>query len=306
MAGTLFTGSQADLLRANPSLAFQLGPYRYSIAREGEASFYSVTDGRQTFKAPIRWAVGQGGAGQTYLFEHDRQLYESRVSYYNSAQGLAVTVGAPPGDPKDLLEAAGRRMTAQDVFACLSCHSAPNPSPEIDRVARGSLAWADARVPGVQCENCHTGSVRHAAGFQRGSSPVAQASLKGMGAEDMNDLCGVCHRTWADIKLNGPRGVANVKFQPYRLVLSKCYDASDSRISCVACHDPHDRAEAPSASSYDKACLACHSAPAAKKCKTGAGNCVSCHMPKFEMPGAHHQFSDHFIRIARPGAPYPD
>ena len=33
-------------------------------------------------------------------------------------------------------------------------------------------------------------------------------------------------------------GVANVRFQPYRLISSKCYDAEDSRIRCTACHDP--------------------------------------------------------------------
>jgi hypothetical protein len=28
-------------------------------------------------------------------------------------------------------------------------------------------------------------------------------------------------------------------------------------------------------------------------------------MPKVELPGAHYKFTDHRIRIARPGDPYP-
>jgi formate-dependent nitrite reductase cytochrome c552 subunit len=33
--------------------------------------------------------------------------------------------------------------------------------------------------------------------------------------------------------------------------------------------------------------------------------CVTCHMPKLELPGAHHKFSDHRIRVVRPGKSYP-
>lgn len=34
--------------------------------------------------------------------------------------------------------------------------------------------------------------------------------------------------------------------------------------------------------------------------------CVTCHMPKNELPGSHNLFSDHRIRIVRPGEPYPE
>jgi hypothetical protein len=29
-------------------------------------------------------------------------------------------------------------------------------------------------------------------------------------------------------------------------------------------------------------------------------------MPKIELPGGHAQFTDHFIRIVKPGEPYPE
>ena len=29
-------------------------------------------------------------------------------------------------------------------------------------------------------------------------------------------------------------------------------------------------------------------------------------MPKVELPGMHAEFTDHWIRIAKPGMPYPD
>jgi formate-dependent nitrite reductase cytochrome c552 subunit len=34
--------------------------------------------------------------------------------------------------------------------------------------------------------------------------------------------------------------------------------------------------------------------------------CVSCHMPKLEVPEMHHEFTDHKIRIVKPGDQYTD
>jgi hypothetical protein len=126
--------------------------------------------------------------------------------------------------------------------------------------------------------------------------------LTQLSTEEMSDFCGSCHRTWADIAANGPRGLANVRFQPYRLTNSKCYDVEDRRISCVACHDPH-RESSRGAAAYDDRCAACH---ASGTCKVGTRECTSCHMPKYELPNSHFAFTDHRIRVARKGEAYPD
>ena len=132
--------------------------------------------------------------------------------------------------------------------------------------------------------------------------------------EEVSDLCGQCHRTWAQIAMQGPHDINNVRFQPYRLTNSKCYDAVDRRISCVACHDPHGQTER-TARFYDDKCKACHSgeqaaghatARVAKQCPAASRDCVTCHMPKYELPGSHNLFADHWIRVVRPGAAYPD
>src|SRR5207248_4550679 len=108
------------------------------------------------------------------------------------------------------------------------------------------------------------------------------------------------------IAMNGPRGVNNVRFQPYRLTNSKCYDAADQRIRCTACHNPHEP-PVRDASFYDSKCAACHSAAAhTKTCPVAKADCVTCHMPKVDLPGAHSQFTDHQIRVARANAPYPN
>jgi hypothetical protein len=68
---------------------------------------------------------------------------------------------------------------------------------------------------------------------------------------------------------------------------------------------------------FDPKCLACHGGakpaagkpaspkPGAKVCPVAKSNCVSCHMPKLELPGAHFKFTDHRIRIVKPNEPYP-
>jgi hypothetical protein len=41
-------------------------------------------------------------------------------------------------------------------------------------------------------------------------------------------------------------------------------------------------------------------------CPVGVILCVTCHMPKFRNQMMHATFTDHWIRIAAPGAPLPD
>lgn len=56
---------------------------------------------------------------------------------------------------------------------------------------------------------------------------------------------------------------------------------------------------------YDERCLGCHVAAGAlaakdhpgRACPVGKQSCVTCHMPKYDAPGMHHQFTDHLIRV---------
>ena len=64
----------------------------------------TVSDGAQQLSAPLAWAFGRGNVGQSYLFERDGRFHESRVSYYDSINGLDYTpnralTGAPTDDP---------------------------------------------------------------------------------------------------------------------------------------------------------------------------------------------------------------
>jgi hypothetical protein len=302
MAHAMETAQACQVLRNHPRLSARLGSYTYQIEYQGDRSIYTVTDGKATITVPLTWAFGRGAAGQTYLYERDGAWYEGRVSFYNETQSLDLTMGGYLV-PRTLDEAAGRRMSSPEARDCFQCHATGG-------VKAGKLDVA-ALTPGVQCERCHGSAEAHLEALN-GRAPAKALAMRKLGAttaEQMADFCGQCHGTWSRITTDGPRGVFNVRYQPYRLANSKCYDSEDRRIRCTSCHDPHQDAIT-TAAEYDAKCLDCHSGrhPSrnAQTCKVAKKQCVTCHMPKTELPGAHHKFTDHRIRIVRAGDAYPD
>jgi hypothetical protein len=298
------------LFKSHPELNVRKGPYTYAVETKGTQSIYSVTDGARTISLPIRWSFGKGA--QTWVLEKDGELYESMVSYYPSIDGLGMTTGDETLAPQNLDEAVGRKLRKGEPKDCFGCHST-------GAVSIGKL-HLETLEPGITCEHCHAGANAHmVAALQGAAYDTAPPDLRKFSSEDISNFCGQCHRTWETVVRSGWRGEINVRFQPYRLANSKCFDGTDPRISCIACHDPHqdlvreDR-------SYDAKCLACHastneSANAstqtgshrdAKACTAASANCVTCHMPKVKLPNGLMTFHDHEIRIVKPGAPYPD
>lgn len=298
------------LFKNHPQLSTSKGAYKYTVETKGNQPVYSVTDGTKTISIPIRWSFGKGA--QTWVLEKDGDLYESMMSYYPSIDGLSVTTGDESLTPQNLDEAVGRKLRKSEPKDCFGCHST-------GAVSTGQL-HLDKLQPGLTCEHCHVGASTHLlASLQGDSAGSAPPSLKSLSSEDLSNFCGQCHRSWEAVVRSSWRGEINVRFQPYRLANSKCFDGTDPRISCIACHDPHrdlvtdDRA-------YDAKCLACHASKdqpanvsgqatsprAAKACTVASSGCVNCHMPKVKLPNGLMTFHDHEIRIVKPGAPYPN
>lgn len=299
MAHALELVPECAILKDRPLLTFAEGAYSYRIERKETGSLYSISDGKQTLTFPIGWAFGQGLAGQTYVFEKDGEFYQSRVSYYRAIDGLDLTLGAENIKPSTIDEAIGIRMARQEQAQCFGCHAT-------NAVEKKQLV-VNKLIAGVQCERCHGSAENHLKGVQQGNPALAaMPKLSAFSTEQISSFCGQCHRTWDEIAASGKVGISNVRFQPYRLTNSKCYDTEDRRISCVACHDPHQEIDHTTAH-YDSKCQACHGGgkPEARGCKVSTSNCVTCHMPKIEIPGSHHKFSDHEIRIVKANV-YPD
>jgi hypothetical protein len=286
---------ESDILKHYPRLQLANGGYSYEIRRDANQVLYSVRGSDNTITVPVLWAFGVGAAGQTFLYEYGGGLYEARVSFYTAINGLDITVGHKniPLPPGDLAAAAGRPLQKMETSRCFGCHA---------------TAAGDEIKPGVQCDRCHQNAARHVSAFVNGTLGVLPPKLSLLDSEEMSGFCGQCHRTWEEIAANGPHNVNNVRFQPYRLANSKCYESSplEKRIRCIACHDPHKEVDTV-AEHYDSRCLSCQTTAKAKPgvCKVGKTGCTNCHMPKIELPGAHHKFADHRTRIVRPGEKFP-
>jgi hypothetical protein len=299
MAHALELVHECTILQKHPVLTFKEGVYNYRIEQKDSQTIYSISDGQQTLTFPIGWAFGQGIAGQTYVFESEGEFYQTRVSYYREIDALDLTLGAANIKPRNINEAIGIRMARQEQAQCFGCHA--TNAVEVKRLV------VDKLIAGVQCERCHGSTENHLKGLKLGDPGLAaMPKLSAYSTEQISTFCGQCHRTWEEIASAGQTGISNVRFQPYRLTNSKCYDTDDKRISCVACHDPHKEIVL-NTKSYDSKCLACHAGgkPAARACRTAKNNCASCHMPQIEIPGSHHRFYDHEIRIVKANV-YPD
>jgi len=321
MGHALSIAAESDVLRTRPRMTFRAGVYSYEIVSDGQQSWYRVTDGKETMSEPILYAFGNAHIAQTYVYRRNGRLYEARVSYYTAIDGLDWTIGDVLNPPASLEEAAGRDISGDEARNCFSCHGTAavvNTKLQLDRL-----------IPGVTCETCHGPGGSHAAAmlFAPGESMYI-LNPKTLDAESLSqDFCGACHRgVDAVAMMPDLGGINNVRFQPYRLFNSRGHDPKDARFACTACHDPHEDLKQGDAV-YDRKCTTCHArrgaeqakkqknvptagkrsvpSSAGKSCPVASERCVSCHMPKVELPGAHFKFTDHRIRIARQGEAYP-
>ena len=315
MAGALEPANESAILKAHPRLVFHSGRFSYLITRQGKQISYTVTAGAQSISASVLWSFGRGLSARTYLLRHDNEYYESRLSYYTAIEGLDYTLGYPREPAGSIAEAMGRKLEPDEFRKCIACHSTG--------AVVGNQVYLDRLEAGVRCEACHGPGGRHVSAMKAGRQERLIFNPRRLSPDALSqELCGSCHRSVDDVFQLPNRGdIHNVRFQPYRIFGSKCY-GDDPRISCTACHDPHATLRHEVAF-YDQKCLACHLGqgavakrgnevastsglePNAPPCPVRPQDCVSCHMPKFGLPGSHFEFTDHRIRISKPGMPFP-
>jgi hypothetical protein len=289
----------------------QLGPYVYRISSDHLGSRLAVSSGKQSVTARIGWIFGAGVHGQTYILENSGAFYESQVSSFAALRGLDLTPGHLQRENGDLANALGDRLSGGTAARCFACHTTYSSADFRFEPARA--------IPGIHCEACHGPGRAHVAAMRDDRTQEASATIlnpKHLSPVQSVDFCGACHRTSVDVvESTEAYGPINVRFQPYRLEKSRCWGTrGDDRLTCFACHDPHEPF-AHNASFYDQRFLACHAAQKTESsahgsspavCPVATSNCVSCHMPKSDVPGMHAQFTDHYIRIVRPGETYPN
>lgn len=289
----------------------QSGSYLYTISSDNLGSKLAVNSGNQSITANISWIFGAGVHGQTYILESKGTLYESQVSSFAGSHGMDITPGHSQIEPGNLKNALGERLSISTAAHCFGCHTTYSSTDSKFDVSHAS--------GGVRCEGCHGPGVDHINAIEADKIDVALRAILNpahLSPVDSVDFCGACHRTGVDVvESEEAYGPVNVRFQPYRLEKSRCWGTQgDDRLTCIACHNPHQPLVR-DASFYDSRCLSCHGSRGSEAhganmshlvCPKATASCTGCHMPKYDVPGMHAKFTDHFIRIVRTGEQYPN
>jgi Cytochrome c554 and c-prime len=253
------------------------GGFQFFYKRGSDSLAVTAIKGASSADGVIEWVLGAGVQGQTPIVKTAAGTWESRVSYFPELHQYGITIGQDGGPSATAEAALGRKLAPNDLKMCLGCHATV-----IDQDLNPVL-------PGIQCDRCHAGAEEHARGSGKPLNPGRLA------AADQVRFCGDCHRLKAPVD---DKQLENVRFQPLRLVKSRCY--TSGKLACLTCHPAHQDVRRKAAAFYDEKCISCHDSPAPHHDERAGGDCIGCHMPYVQLHPAL-KFTDHFIRVVKPG-----
>lgn len=233
---------------------------------------------------------------------------ELRVSYFRNGSIWDRTKGTLPA-PRDPAGYVGKKLSAPSFRDCIGCHTTRFRMLE---GSEHSMTNPEASDHGIGCERCHGPGLHHVKAIESGFAESAIAQRAGTESTWRLKICAACHGSDGTIP---PQDPEFVRLQGTTLTFSRCFKASQGRLDCTNCHDPHRVLETSSAY-YEVQCLSCHgeSKPArggaarleestshlTSSCPVNpATGCIGCHMPRIQNAAPHTAFTDHHIRIHR-------
>jgi len=271
----------------------------------------------------IAYAVGAGDFGKSYLVANGDALFVSPISYYTRIHGWDLSPGYADG--------LFRGFTRPVVELCVDCHTGM-PLPITG--AHNRFQQPPFRFLTVGCERCHgPGAVhveqrRQEAPFD-GSIDFSIVNPRKLRPEIRDDVCAQCHfagdarvlqpgKNYLDFRpgtplgevvaifsvpptIKGNRFVALDQFE--QLKMSRCWAASNGRMGCITCHNPHFQPHGDQAADFfRRRCLTCHSTEscrgplAQRQASLPPDSCILCHMPKRPPENiGHSSLTDHRI-----------
>jgi predicted CXXCH cytochrome family protein len=299
---------------------------RYQVTRQGAESWHREllleggTEEVVLSAYPVKYAVGSGRHGRTYLVEAEGFLVQSPVTWFASRQAW----GMSPGYDRPHHQGFERAIDQ----SCLACH-AGRAEPIGQSLHRMRITEA-----AIGCERCHGPGSLHVDWYSkhRGAEPLQGidhtiVNPSHLSRELAEAVCQQCHLQGATLVVNRGRKLSDFRpglpvqdfWQVYglevdarpmtvtghveQLHLSRCYKES-AKLTCTTCHDPHGmpRPEERLAH-YQAICLNCHQR---ERCKVGKerllhesphNDCAQCHMPRGETDIPHVAFAHHRIGV---------
>jgi predicted CXXCH cytochrome family protein len=258
----------------------------------------------------LRYFLGSGRRGRTYLFEQDGYWFEAPINWYAKRQMWDMT--------PNYLNAREMPLTLPVDPGCLHCHASGAASSLPD--ARNHYAGEPFAHGGITCEACHGDGTAHVAS----GGKAHMLNIDGLQPERRDSVCLNCHLegqvgvdrlgkriedfkpgdVLSDYTLffvyrgeNGSGGRATSQWEA--LLRSACKRGAGDKLTCTTCHDPHGSpAPEEKVAYYREKCLGCHNtAEFAEKHHPENPDCTACHMARPPANDiAHEQVTDHWIR----------
>jgi predicted CXXCH cytochrome family protein len=283
-----------------------------SIDYANRSMVHNLLEGGLTADYTVRYQVGGGLMGSSFLVQIGDYLFESPASWFKS-YGWDVSPGYAAAPVIDF----DRAMSD----ACLFCHAGAARFADADgRRLQGTLG-------SISCERCHGAGEEHAR-HPSAKNIVNPARLAGAARDS---ICEQCHleaagrilnpeKTWADFH---PGDAAERTFATYilrggdnkdviavsqveELAESECARKSAGKLWCGTCHDPHGATGAASGANIERQrevraiCLSCHAKLSPAAHPANQNECASCHMPSTPTTNVTHAaLTDHRI-LRRP------
>jgi Flp pilus assembly protein TadD len=319
-------------------LPFESQGVRYTIERRDGRIFHKASrqgpDGGAfaAVEAEVRYALGSGTRGITYLIERDGFLFQSPIAWFAQQRRWDISPGYGVPNPRPNFERAIQRE-------CLFCHTS-----QVRSVA-GTLNRYEPPIfegHAIGCERCHGPGALHANRAAELAGPdltiVNPARLAPVLRES---VCQQCHlQGWFRIpraghdsfdfrpglplhrflavfvRKEGNPGRMELIGQVEQMESSRCFRESGGALGCISCHDPHRLPPPATRSAYYRGrCLECHeqrgcALPVAERRSRGPGeDCIACHMPRPAVSDIPHTVTtDHRIprggtSVSRPARP---